>query len=129
MPPALSLTIPADAAQLRVLRTTVAAAAAAVGMTLDQVDDVRLAVEEAAAQLLHAGAAAITTTIPALDTPLALTVSAVTTRPLEIRQGSLPWIVLEALTTELAVGLDGEAVEVTMTFASAPAHAESGTTA
>jgi serine/threonine-protein kinase RsbW len=55
--PAVSVTVPAAPGYVHVLRTVTAGVAARVGWRLDAIDDLRLAVDEAAARVLAAGPA------------------------------------------------------------------------
>ena len=55
--PDVELRIPADSAYLAVLRTATAGLAARLDFTLDDIEDLRIAVDEACAMVLPAGAA------------------------------------------------------------------------
>ncbi|MDQ1289190.1 MAG: serine/threonine-protein kinase RsbW [Actinomycetota bacterium] len=110
------LRVPADPAYLAVIRTATAGLAARLDLTLDEIEDLRIAVDEACALLLdhqpHPGAnlkAAFTlhpntldvlVTGPALDLP---------------QRTSFAWSVLEALVGQVATGADSEGSWVRLT--------------
>jgi len=57
---AVTVAVPARAAHLHILRTVVASVAARHRLSLDAIEDLRIAVDEACAQLLGAGGTTIT---------------------------------------------------------------------
>ena len=57
---AVTVAVPARAEHLHVLRTVVASVAARHGLSLDAIEDLRIAVDEACAQLLHVGGTTLT---------------------------------------------------------------------
>ena len=113
----VELTVPADPAYLAVLRTASAGLAARMDLTLDEIEDLRIAVDEACALLLRRAE-------PAggqgddQDTPdvLAATFS-ITADVLEVQvtgpgtvlpeRSSFAWAVLEALAGEVETSSDG----------------------
>ncbi|MEV0153134.1 ATP-binding protein [Micromonospora sp. NPDC050686] len=107
------LTVPADGGYLGVLRTATAGLAARLQFALDEIEDLRIAVDEACAMLL-----AIATRDAELDCRFAVTEDALTvevtvpmvpgaTLPAE---SSFAWKVLTALTTGAAADVtDGRA--------------------
>jgi len=107
------LTVPADGGYLGVLRTATAGLAARLQFALDEIEDLRIAVDEACAMLL-----AIATRDAELDCRFAVTEDALTvevTVP-TVRGATLPgessfaWKVLTALTTSAsATAADGRA--------------------
>ncbi|SBT47001.1 ATP-binding protein [Micromonospora auratinigra] len=107
------LTVPADGGYLGVLRTATAGLAARLQFALDEIEDLRIAVDEACAMLL-----AIATRNAELECRFAVTEDALTvevTVP-TVRGASLPsessfaWKVLTALTTSAAArATDGRA--------------------
>lgn len=97
----VSVTVPASAGYLALLRTAAAAVAARNGLTLDEIDDVRLAVEEAAAALLRCQPDEIALTIRSDHGEVELDVAAALTRPIDLEQGSLGWMILAALANSL----------------------------
>nr|WP_091458475.1 anti-sigma regulatory factor [Micromonospora inyonensis] len=107
------LTVPADGGYLSVLRTATAGLAARLQFALDEIEDLRIAVDEACAMLL-----AITTRDAELECSFTVTEDALTvevTVP-TVRGAKLPaessfaWKVLTALTTSAAAtAADGRA--------------------
>ncbi|WP_200206736.1 ATP-binding protein [Micromonospora coerulea] len=107
------LTVPADGGYLGVLRTATAGLAARLQFALDEIEDLRIAVDEACAMLL-----AIATRNAELECRFAVTDDALTvevTVP-TVRGATLPsessfaWKVLTALTTSAAAtAADGRA--------------------
>ncbi|MEV0428348.1 ATP-binding protein [Micromonospora sp. NPDC049836] len=107
------LTVPADGGYLGVLRTATAGLAARLQFALDEIEDLRIAVDEACAMLL-----AIATRNAELECRFAVTEDALTvevTVP-TVRGAALPsessfaWKVLTALTTSAAArAVDGRA--------------------
>jgi serine/threonine-protein kinase RsbW len=92
------------AAYLAVLRTAVAGIAARDRFTLDQVEDLRMAVEEAANQLLHVSSGPIEMTVVPTDTGLEVRLFAeVNTADQVIDESSLSWMILRALADDLRV--------------------------
>ncbi|SCE81290.1 serine/threonine-protein kinase RsbW [Micromonospora viridifaciens] len=107
------LTVPADGGYLGVLRTATAGLAARLQFALDEIEDLRIAVDEACAMLL-----AIATRNAELECRFAVTEDALTvevTVP-TVRGASLPsessfaWKVLTALTTSASArAVNGQA--------------------
>ncbi|GGM28594.1 MULTISPECIES: anti-sigma regulatory factor [Micromonospora] len=104
------LTVPADGGYLGVLRTATAGLAARLQFALDEIEDLRIAVDEACAMLL-----AITTRDAELECRFTVTEDALTvevTVP-TVRGAALPsessfaWKVLTALTTEASAQAAG----------------------
>jgi serine/threonine-protein kinase RsbW len=97
------LTVPADGAYLSVLRTATAGLAARLHYTLDEIEDLRIAVDEACAMLL-AGATdetELTCTFEVADDELAVSVSVPANgSPLPGNQ-TFAWMVLSALAGEV----------------------------
>jgi serine/threonine-protein kinase RsbW len=101
----VNLRVPADPAYLAVIRTATAGLAARLDLTLDEIEDLRIAVDEACGLLLdhqtHPGAellATFTLHPNALDV---LVQGPVTTLP---RRSSFAWSVLEALVGQVEIG-------------------------
>ena len=105
------LTVPADGGYLGVLRTATAGLAARLHFALDEIEDLRIAVDEACAMLL-----AVATREAALDcrftvTDDALTVEVTVTTVPGARlpaESSFAWKVLTALTTAADAAVDGD---------------------
>ncbi|MGH8906878.1 MAG: ATP-binding protein [Egibacteraceae bacterium] len=93
------------AAYLAVLRTAVAGIAARDRFTLDQVEDLRMAVDEAANQLLHhVSGGWIEMTVVPTDTGIEVRLLAeVDTSDQVIDESSFSWLILRELADELRV--------------------------
>jgi serine/threonine-protein kinase RsbW len=119
------LAVPASGAYLGVLRTATAGLAARLQFTLDEIEDLRIAVDEACAMLL-----AIASDVPVLGdtvelscrftvTDDALTVE--TTVPIGSPDERLPggesfaWQVLSALADEVSANVDGRQASIRLT--------------
>ena len=97
------LTVPADGAYLSVLRTATAGLAARLHYTLDESEDLRIAVDEACAMLLAGatGETELTCTFEVADKELAVSVSVPENgSPLPGSQ-TFAWMVLSALAGEV----------------------------
>ena len=107
---AVEIRLPADSAYLSVLRTATAGLAARLDFTLDEIEDLRIAVDEACAMLLpHAIDTAILSCTFRLDpTTLEVTVTIPTTRGQLPERDTFSWTVLSALAGEVDTGLDEE---------------------
>lgn len=121
MTPFLAMTIPGQPTHLRVLRTTLAAVAAGLGMTIDQVEDVRLAVEEAAAQVLDAAPTHITVVVRDASSPLCVEFRATTSADIGVAPDSFGHMILTALTHRVDTRRDGGDVVMVLEFPPAPA--------
>lgn len=98
----IQLTIEPDPANLMVMRSTAGAIAARAGLTLDQIDDVRTAVEEAGVILLQANAPLIMRADHTVA-PFTVEVAADTGSTVEVDTESLAWIVLTAMADRVDV--------------------------
>ncbi len=111
----VTVTVPATANHLAVLRTTVGGFAARDQFTLDQVDDLRMAVEEAAVQLLrHSRGDRITMDVETTDSgvEVRLTGNVADNDPV-IDESSFSWTILRALADDIRIeSADGQAVVV-----------------
>jgi serine/threonine-protein kinase RsbW len=110
------LRVPADPAYLAVIRTATAGLAAHLDLTLDEIEDLRIAVDEACGLLLdhqsHPGSdllAAFTLRPNALDV---LVQGPVASLP---RRSSFAWSVLEALVGQVETGGTGEGSWIRLT--------------
>jgi serine/threonine-protein kinase RsbW len=110
------LAVPASGAWLGVLRTATASLASRLQFTLDEIEDLRIAVDEACALLLHRGSPDGTVTAdPADDTTIscvftveddALTVDISGPRVTLPDPSAFAWAVLDALVDSLRTGED-----------------------
>ena len=114
--PDVELRIPADSAYLSVLRTVTAGLAARLDFTLDDIEDLRIAVDEATAMVLPQ-------TIPDSDLSCAfflgdarldVAVTAQCESPRPPSQNGFAWVVLSALTTSLDARVDGDTLTVSL---------------
>jgi serine/threonine-protein kinase RsbW len=107
---AVEIRLPADSAYLSVLRTATAGLAARLDFTLDEIEDRRIAVDEACAMLLpHAiELAQLTCRFHHDPATLEVTVSIPTTRGQLPERDTFSWTVLSALAGEVDTGLDEE---------------------
>ena len=112
----VDLRVPADPAYLAVLRTATAGLAARLDLTLDEIEDLRIAVDEACALLLehqtHAGEE-----LHAAFTIRAQTLEVVVRGPARnLPEGSsFAWSVLEALVGEVETGSSAEGAWIRLT--------------
>ncbi|MFB3739203.1 MAG: ATP-binding protein [Candidatus Velamenicoccus archaeovorus] len=114
---AVEVSVPARAEYVRLLRTVAAAAGARHDLTVDAIEDLRIAVDEAGAQLLHLGGATLILRIGAADDGVLVEVTTDATDaawPPDGMERSLAWQVLEGLTDEVAVdrGADGPSIRI-----------------
>jgi serine/threonine-protein kinase RsbW len=110
---AVQVTLPASSAYLSVLRTTTAGLAARLDFTLDDIEDLRIAVDEACAILLPqvAPLADLRCDFVLEDDGILITVSAPTTRGSLPERETFSWTVLTALAGEVDAGV-GEGLTV-----------------
>jgi serine/threonine-protein kinase RsbW len=112
----VELRVPATSAYLAVLRTAAAGLAARLDFTLDDIEDLRIAVDEACALLLPLAAAdtQLTCRFDLLGTVLQVAVSVPSEAAEPPQPGSFAWTVLSAIAGEVeAVSSDGS---VTLTL-------------
>lgn len=95
----VTVRLPAAAAYLAVLRTTTASLAARLDFTLDEIEDLRIAVDEACCLLLAGAApdAELTSVFEMSADTISITVSTRTTRDRGPTRDSFAWTVLSAL--------------------------------
>jgi serine/threonine-protein kinase RsbW len=102
----VELRLPADSAYVAVLRTTTAGLAARLDFTIDDIEDLRIAVGEASAMVLPEAAEGADVTCTFHLSPGALTVgvSVPTTDEIEPDYDSFAWQVLTTLASGAEVG-------------------------
>jgi serine/threonine-protein kinase RsbW len=117
----VELTVPADPAYVSVLRTVTASLAARRDFTIEEIDDLRIAVDEASSLLLpHASAdsqlaAVFTATENSLTAEVSvLARSSADSAPFEIDTTSFAWMVLAALADSVTTNYGAERVSVTL---------------
>jgi serine/threonine-protein kinase RsbW len=104
------ITLPADGAYLSVLRTATAALASRLDFTLDDIEDLRIAVDEACALLLTSAVpgADITCEFEVHEGVLQVCVSALTEDGQEPPRDTFAWMVLTALAGEVDSSADAD---------------------
>jgi serine/threonine-protein kinase RsbW len=115
-PPDVELRIPADSAYLSVLRTATAGLAARLDFTLDDIEDLRIAVDEACAMVLPQAVPGsdLNCAFHLGDKTLSVAVSARCESPRPPSQDGFAWTVLSALTTSLDAHVDGDRLTVSL---------------
>ncbi len=112
------LVVPADGSYLAVLRTATAGLAARLQFTLDEIEDLRIAVDEACAILLAVAPAQteVTSEFSVTDEALSIEVSVPVKGKAELPSGnSFSWQVLTALAGEVSARSDGERATIRLT--------------
>ncbi|HZD78662.1 MAG TPA: ATP-binding protein [Actinomycetota bacterium] len=102
------LSVPARAENVQLLRSVAGAAAARHDLTFDAIDDLRIAVDEACAQLLRAGGTRLTLQVRAAEHGIEALVSIDAHDPAWPPEGiehSLAWQVLKGLSDEVGAEL------------------------
>jgi serine/threonine-protein kinase RsbW len=109
------VTVPSQAAYVHVLRSVAASVAARLDLPVDDIDDLRMAIDEASSQLLMLGpdAGALMLRLRAVDRGVEAVVSVERTAPAgwppPAFHDSLAWNVLSGLSDELSFELPGGA--------------------
>jgi serine/threonine-protein kinase RsbW len=113
----VTLTIPADGAYLSILRTATAGVAARLDFTLDGIEDLRMAVDEACALLLPQSKAEsnLRCAFDVGESSLTIAVTAESSSPKPPRRDGFAWTVLTALTTDVDATVDGSSVTLKLT--------------
>lgn len=116
----VSVTVPARADFVRLLRGVAATVGARMDLTYDRLDDLRIAVDEAAAQLLETEASSLTMRVQAADDGVSVVVCADAGEsvawPPEAVEESLAWRVLSGIADEVRFERtdDGPTVRIRM---------------
>ncbi len=113
----VELRVPADATFVAVLRSLAAGLAARCDLTLDEIEDLRLAVDEACALLLpHAGPdTSMTTRFALRPDHLDLSISVPAEPDAAPDRGGFGWTVLGALADEVHVSSSGQELVIAVT--------------
>ena len=113
----VELRVPADAMFVAVLRSVTAGLAARCDLTLDEIEDLRLAVDEACALLLpHAGPdTSMTTRFALRPDHLDLSISVPAEPDAAPDRGGFGWTVLCALADEVQVASSGQELVIAVT--------------
>jgi serine/threonine-protein kinase RsbW len=116
----VSLRVPAESAYVSVLRTMTAGLAARLDFTVDDIEDLRIAVGEACALLLSEAVPGGDLEAEFRQTPGTLTISVRvrTTGRTEPDYDSFAWQVLSTLANETAASADEEHLQITFSAAS-----------
>lgn len=119
-PAEVELRLPADGAYASVLRTLAAGLAARVDFTMDDIEDLRIAVSEAAAMVLdEAVEGSVLDCLFHLEPgELAITISATAHAPEAPDYESFGWQVLATLAAEAAIDATADAYAVRLTLRS-----------
>jgi serine/threonine-protein kinase RsbW len=114
--PDVELRIPADSAYLALLRTATAGLAARLDFTLDDIEDLRIAVDEACAMVLPQARenSVLRCTFDLDSTRLTVAVTAECDSPRPPDHGGFAWTVLSALTNHVSADVDGDRLTVTL---------------
>jgi serine/threonine-protein kinase RsbW len=114
---AVEVRIPADVVYVSTLRLTAASLAARCDLTIDDIEDLRLAVDEACALLLpHASeASTLDARFELAEGRLAVTTSVHTTQAAEPDRDGFAWTVLGALATSVDVRHADDRLAITVT--------------
>jgi serine/threonine-protein kinase RsbW len=112
----VSLRIPADSAYLSILRTATAGLAARLDFTLDDIEDLRIAVDEACALLLPQATLGSDLSCGFVVQPDCLTVevTASSPEPREPSRDGFAWTVLTALASQVDARTDHDAVTLSL---------------
>ncbi|MCW2758205.1 MAG: anti-sigma factor [Nocardioidaceae bacterium] len=118
--PDVELRVPADSAYVSVLRTTTAGLAARLDFTLDDIEDLRIAVGEACATVLAEGRTDgdLFALFHLGERSLDVTVRADADHPKEPDQSGFAWQVLTALTTHASAAVSEDSIEITLSMTS-----------
>jgi serine/threonine-protein kinase RsbW len=110
------LRLPAAGAYLSVLRTATASLASRLDFTLDDIEDLRIAVDEACALLLPYAVegADLECVFDMGPGELTVAVTVATDRPAPIAQDSFAWTVLNALVGEVTSDVTSDGVTVSL---------------
>ena len=105
----VTLEIPADTAYVSVARSVAAAMSARADLTIDQLEDVRLAVDEALTQAIADAAPASTIRIAGTvqGQELAITVESASVSGRTPSTSTFSWVVMHALVDEASAAVDG----------------------
>lgn len=120
MRPDAELRLPAEAAYASVLRSTAVSLAARLAFTVDDLEDLRMAVSEAASLVLEQAdpEGSITAAFTLGDGRVTVRVSTDAENPSEVPRDDFAWQLLTALTVDATCETTADAVAVTFTIVS-----------
>lgn len=118
MRPDVELRLPVDSAYVAVLRATTVSLAARLDFTIDDIEDLRIAVGEASAMVLPSADEGSDLTCQFFTDRASLTIKVTvpSNAPVLPDQSDFAWQVLSALTTEAAADASDGALSVTLTM-------------
>lgn len=123
----VTIAVPAHASYVAVLRAAVSALASRLTFTLDEVDDLRIAVDEAAALLLpgctQGDQLRCRVSMEADRIHCALSVPV---GQHEIPTDGFAWLVLNAVASDVVVSTDDDSTEISLVRAKGPAEPTAG---
>lgn len=116
------LSVPADSAYLSVVRTAAAGLGARLDFTVDEIEDLRIAVDEACVLLLSQARkdAAVRVGFTLGVNSLRVRAAVSCNRPRVPSRDGFSWTVLDALTTSLDMDVEGSDLVITLDRARAP---------
>lgn len=126
--PDVELRVPADGAYVSVLRTATAGLAARLDFTLDDIEDLRMAVGEASALVLEGARpdADLTARFWLGAGELALTVAANADDPTPPDPDGFAWMVLTTLASDARAASTDDGLEITLVAAATPLEPKPG---
>jgi serine/threonine-protein kinase RsbW len=115
-PPDAQLRLPADSAYLAVLRSATAGLAARINFTLDDIEDLRIAVDEACAMVLPQAreGSDLRCAFHLADHALTVSVTAECDEPRQPSRDGFAWTVLAALTSSVAAEVHDDRLTITL---------------
>jgi serine/threonine-protein kinase RsbW len=112
----VDITLPADPGYLALIRTTTAALAARLDFTLDEIEDLRIAIDEACALLLTdcIPGTTLRCTFELLDDTIEVDVTIASVSGTGPDETSFAWTVLNALASSVTTHTDGDLVTIAL---------------
>lgn len=126
----VTLEVPADVAYVGVVRSLAANLAARLPFTIDEIDDLRIAVDEAFAVLVPLAVAGsrVRAAFTVADDAIDVTVDVTGSEAAKLDRGGFGWTVLEALVQVSDIRDSGEHLGLTMRKAAEEATTAAGST-
>lgn len=112
----MEIEVPASSAYLTVLRTAADGLAARLDYTLDDIDDLRIVVDEACGSLLEQAdpTTVLICSFALVEGAVEVTARVTCSRPVEPARDTISWTVLEALAASVAVHVGPHEVSITL---------------
>jgi serine/threonine-protein kinase RsbW len=116
-PDIVEIMVPADGAFVSVLRSVTAGLASRCDLTLDEIEDLRIAIDEACALLLPLALAgsSITVRFTLAKGSLSIYAAVPASQDADPDQGSFAWTVLDALASSVTVSRNGSDLAISLT--------------